>query len=110
MVTRRHFLQQAALVAGTTCAPSLIRSVAAQQTQSAAPFQDAHVISGTARERGRSYGRQFADGIHEFLDREILTAFVGKPSMKEEMDRYAGGCWKVIQSECPIIADELEGM
>ena len=75
-----------------------------------APFGDVTVISGSARERGRQYGKQFSDGIHEFLDREIYTAFVGQPAKKDDLLRYAGACAKVIRTECPVIADELEGM
>jgi len=109
--SRRSFLQQAAVAAGAACASSsLLKTLADDQVQVVAPFGDPHLIAGNARERGRAYGKLFSDGIREFYDREIVSAFVGKPSMKEDLDRYSGACWKVIQSECPIIADELEGM
>ena len=110
MFTRRHFLKRAGLVAGAAYCPALVREVAAESSGKVEPFGDAVVISGNARERGRSYGRLFADGIKEFLDREIYAALVGKTAMKDDALRYAGACWKVIQSDCPIIADEMEGM
>lgn len=110
MLNRRHFLKHAALVAGAACSSSLVRAVADERPLIVEPFGEPFVIAGNARERGRKYGRFFSDGIREFLDREILAALIGKPVMKEDALRYAGACAKVIQSECPVIADELEGM
>jgi Acyl-coenzyme A:6-aminopenicillanic acid acyl-transferase len=74
------------------------------------PFGDAIVIAGGPRERGRRYGRRFRDEIGEFLDREIYRAFEGSLAAKEELLRYAAACSRVIRAECPVIADELEGM
>lgn len=110
MVTRRHFLQRAALVASAACSASLVDGVAEDSVRKVQPFGEATVITGTALERGRQYGKLFADGIKEFLHREIYAALIGKSAMKEDALRYAGACWKVIQSECPVIADEMAGM
>jgi isopenicillin-N N-acyltransferase-like protein len=74
------------------------------------PFGDAVVITGGPRERGRRYGRRFRDEIHEFLDREIYRAFGGSVAAKDEILRYAAACSRVIRGECPVIAEELEGM
>jgi hypothetical protein len=110
MLTRRHFLQQAALASGAALSYSLIGDKVQARARKVEPFGKATLIDGNARERGRKYGRLFAEGIKEFLDREILGAFVGKPSSKDDLLRYAGACFKVIQAECPVIADEMEGM
>jgi hypothetical protein len=111
MFTRRRFLQHS-LGACALIATSRGRNALAGEgtVRTVAPFGEAVEIAGTARERGRQYGRQVSDLTHEFLDREIYTAFVGKPALKEDMLRYADACWRVIRAECPIIADELEGM
>ncbi|MFO0429148.1 MAG: C45 family autoproteolytic acyltransferase/hydrolase [Planctomyces sp.] len=74
------------------------------------PFSQAIVIEGSSHERGVLYGRLFSDRIHQFYEREILTAFVGKPAMKADLIRYAAACGDVIRSECAEIAQELEGM
>lgn len=68
------------------------------------------VIAGKPWERGRAYGRKFRDGIHGFLEKEILAAFIQKPSPKEEMLRYAAACAQVVHDACPIIHDELVGL
>jgi isopenicillin-N N-acyltransferase like protein len=112
MLNRRTFLKQSLRVACSVAAvPSVVRLGAAQEdARRVAPFGEVTVISGTARERGRQYGKCFSDGIHEFLDREIYRAFAGQPATKDDLLRYAGACAKVIGAECPVIADELEGM
>ena len=107
MRSRREFLQVAAagfvtgwaLPSRTASAESTVRS-----------FGDAVVIAGNPRDRGRAYGRQYAEAIRQFLDREILTPFVSETQTKDSLLRYAGACMDVIRTECPIIADELEGM
>lgn len=73
-------------------------------------FPTAHLISGKPKDRGRSYGMQFRDTIRDFLANEIYAAFVGKPSSKTEMLRYAAACGNVVRDECPLIAEELEGI
>ncbi len=75
-----------------------------------APFSPAVVISGTARERGIAYGKQFRDAIHQFYEVEILKPFTVKPASKDEMIKYATACGAVIREECPMIALELEGI
>src|SRR5262245_11096334 len=83
----------------------------AQPAKSAVPgFVPATVLEGRPRDRGRAYGTQFRDAIRGFLDREIDAAFVGKPSTKEQMLQYAAACGKVVRAECPLIADEFEGI
>lgn len=109
MLTRRQFIQNS-LAATATLVSTLPRFYAADAARPVKPFGDAIILSGKPRERGRQYGRMFASGISEFLEREIYTAFVGRNYLKDEMLRYAGACGKVIRNECPIIADELEGM
>jgi hypothetical protein len=68
------------------------------------------VISGKPRERGRQYGKAFADGIRGFRDKEIYGPFIGKPATKEEMLRYAAACGQEVKKFSPVIFDELEGM
>ncbi|MBX9628047.1 MAG: hypothetical protein K2X82_29885 [Gemmataceae bacterium] len=68
------------------------------------------VISGTPKERGVAYGKQFREGIRKFLDQEIYGSFIQKPSPKDEMLRYAAACGEVVRKECPEIAAELEGV
>ena len=109
MLTRRHFLKQTALTAGAAYAPMLVLA-ADESPRTVKPFDAAIVISGSARERGRQYGQLFAEGIKEFFDREILNAIIKDRWSKDDALRYAGACWKIIQSECPVIADEMEGM
>lgn len=75
-----------------------------------AEFAPASVIAGAPRERGRAYGTQFREAIHEFLHKEIYAAFVGRPSPKEQMLRYASACGKVVRAECPTVAAEVEGI
>src|SRR6516164_9358321 len=108
MIARRDMLRRglAGLGALACGAPSLGRST----ERLVKPFGDAIVIAGGPRERGRRYGRRFRDEIGEFLDREIYRAFEGSLAAKEELLRYAAACSRVIRGECPVIADELEGM
>lgn len=113
--SRRQFLQSSLLVGTTAVAGSIpsfgsVSPDGGEQSRIVEPFGDATVISGNPRERGRQYGRLFADGIAEFLDREIVSALIKTPNQREHAVRYAGACWKVIRTECPEIADELEGM
>ena len=112
MVTRRGFLQRSFVLGAAAVASQRLSGTGncEETPRKVAPFGEATVISGEPVERGRQYGERFAAGIREFLDREIYTAFVGKPAMKDDLLRYADACGKVIQSECPIIASELEGM
>lgn len=74
------------------------------------PFSPATVIEGKPHDRGRAYGVQFREAIREFLAKEIDAAFIGKPSTKEQMLQYAAACGKVVRAECPLVADEFQGI
>jgi len=108
MITRREVLRRG--VAGLSVLACGSPAPARSAERSVKPFGDAIVIAGGPRERGRRYGRRFRDEIGEFLDREIYRAFEGSLAAKEELLRYAAACYRVIRAECPVIADELEGM
>jgi hypothetical protein len=73
-------------------------------------FAPATVIDGKPQDRGRAYGTQFRDAIRDFLTQEIDAAFVGKPSTKEQLLHYATACGKVVRAECPLVADEFQGI
>ena len=64
----------------------------------------------TPRDCGRAYGKLFRDGIRSFLEKEIFNAFLDKPSSKEQLLDYAAACGKVLRAECPLIADEFQGI
>ena len=112
MFTRRTFLRQSLCAACSMAVTGPIAHIAGAYAgePEVAPFDAPTVISGTARERGRQYGARFADGIRTFLDREIYAVFSGQPALQDDLLRYAGACAGVIRTECPLIADELEGM
>lgn len=67
-------------------------------------------VEGDPRDCGRAYGTLFRDGIRSFLNKEILDAFMGKPSSKEQLFAYAAACGDVLRAECPMIADEFTGI
>src|SRR5262245_22007051 len=73
-------------------------------------FAPATGIEAKPQERGHSYGTQFRDAIRDFLDKEIDAAFIDKPSTKEQMLQYAAACGKVVRAECPLVADEFQGV
>src|SRR5262245_58613370 len=73
-------------------------------------FAPATVIEGKPRDRGRADGTQFRDAIRDFLAKEIDAAFIGKPSTKQQMLQYAAACGKVVRVECPLVADEFQGI
>src|SRR5262249_47747124 len=103
---RREFLHRAASGA------ALLPAVAAAQDKKGRelPEPTLTVIEGKPRERGRQYGKAFADSIRAFLDREIYGAFIGKPSPREAMLRYAGACAKAVRAFSPTVHDEMEGV
>jgi hypothetical protein len=68
------------------------------------------VITGSPRERGRSYGQKFKSGIHSFLNAEIYKAFSDRPAKRDDMLRYANACAGEIKTFSPVIFEELEGM
>jgi isopenicillin-N N-acyltransferase-like protein len=65
---------------------------------------------GKPAERGRRYGARVKGAIARFLEREIYSAFVGKPATKDELLRYADGCAKAIAKYSPVVFAEMEGM
>lgn len=104
LTTRRQFLGHAALLAAGTAA-----AVAPPPAPKVPPFR-LTPIAGTPRDRGKAYGRAFARDIAAFLDREIYKSFVGKPSPKDAMLRYAAACGKELRAYSPEIHDEMEGL
>ena len=109
--SRREFLHAAggsALALGGAALLPPRPSTAAERNSGDVPPKT--VFAGTPRERGRAYGAKFKDAIRNFHDREIAAAFIGKPSSKDELFRYAAECGKVIREVCPEIHDELEGL
>jgi isopenicillin-N N-acyltransferase-like protein len=73
-------------------------------------FAPARVLAGGPRARGLAYGMQFRGAIRAFLQKEIDAAFVGRPATKEQMLEYAAACGKVVRAECPLIAEEAQGI
>jgi hypothetical protein len=73
-------------------------------------FAPATVVAGTPRDRGRAYGKQFRDAIHDFLNKEIFAAFVDRPASKGQMLDYAAACAAVVRQECPMVAEEFQGI
>lgn len=109
MTTRRDFLRSG--VAALGAMSGLPMALGGDETAAGvAPFPEALLISGRPRERGRAYGEQCQSEIRRFLDAEIYGVFEKKVFDRDDLLRYADACFKVIQDECPIIADEMEGM
>jgi hypothetical protein len=104
--TRRTFLRLAACGAASAAWP--VGASAAERK--AAPVPAKRVIAGKPRDRGRAYGTAFKDGIAHFLEKEIYGSFVGKPSPKDRMLRYAVACGAVVREVCPVVFQELEGV
>jgi hypothetical protein len=73
-------------------------------------FAPANVFEGKPKDRGHAYGKQFREAIRDFLRKEIDAAFVGRPSTKAQMLRYAAACGQVVRAECPLIAEEFQGI
>src|SRR5262245_41718450 len=92
--TRRKFLKTAAglgALAGNLGAWSRDREIMAQDA-TAAPEHTLTVIGGTPRERGRRYGRKFAQAIQGFLDGEIYHPAAKKTYPRDELFCYASQC------------------
>jgi len=104
-VSRRKFLWQAA---GSAAALGLSSRLWAQERAKSQPHT-LTVIAGQPRERGKLYGEKFKEGIDTFLNREIYAAFEGKPSLKDQMLRYADACGKEVRKFSPEVYDEMEG-
>jgi predicted choloylglycine hydrolase len=112
LVNRRGFLGQVGAYTTAAGLGWLGRTTAAAAEAvdwPKAPDNKLAIISGKPRERGRQYGKQFADAISEFLDKEIVKPFGGKSTL-DDMLRYGGQCAKAIKDYSPEIADEMEGM
>ncbi len=110
-VSRRTFLGESAAWLGAAALPIGVGSaVPGDVDAEVRPFREAIVISGSPRERGQVYGERFATEIRRFFEYEIERSFVGQPATRDDLLRYAGACWKVIERECPEIASELAGM
>jgi hypothetical protein len=108
--SRREFLRHAA---GVSALGLVGRRGLLQETDAPQKSVAEHVlteITGSPRERGRAYGARFKDGIHQFLEKEILLGFGGQPNPREDMLRFAGDCGRAIREYSPEILDELEGM
>lgn len=108
---RRTGLAAGRWIAAVIVASALSAQAAAEGTEEALrEFPPAAVILGTPRDRGLTYGALFRDAIHDFLAKEIYAAFVGKPSTKEQMLHYARACGQVVRAECPLVAEEFQGI
>jgi hypothetical protein len=83
---------------------------AASPDEASRVFPVATVVDGKPKERGRLYGTQFREAIHDFLNTEIYAAFVGRPATKEQLLRYAAQCGKLVRDELPMIAEEFQGI
>ena len=103
-LSRRDFLRNTATGAACLALPATVAA-----THKPEPFGAKQIIPGKPRERGLAYGKQFKDGIAQFLDKEIYGAFIGKPSPKDDMLRYASACGKVLKEVCPVVYEELGG-
>jgi isopenicillin-N N-acyltransferase like protein len=113
MIHRRAFLAQAAGWAAAAAAGPSQASPPKPPAGKAPPPAPDHaiaVISGSPRERGRQYGRQFKDAIRAFLEQEIYGAFAKNPPRREDLLRYAALCMKPIARQAPIVMEELQGM
>src|SRR4051812_33430511 len=91
--TRRRFIPIA--LAGASTIPHRLRAADVEATPAGPPKT---IISGRPEERGRAYGRQSADRIRAFLNREIYEVFTGRPASKQEMLRYAAACEPTLES------------
>ncbi len=80
------------------------------EKDAAREFAPASVFEGKPRDRGHAYGKQFREAIRDFLQTEINAAFIGRPSTKEQMLRNASACGEVVRVECPMVAEEFQGI
>jgi hypothetical protein len=99
-----------ALVLAAALAIPFSPARAQSKADAAREFPPALVIDGKAKDRGRAYGKRFRDKIRAFLDEEIFAAFAGRPSTKEQMLEYAAACGEVVRGECPMVAEEIQGI
>jgi len=114
-MNRRQFaaVTTSSVAGGALGLLSGIGTAAERRPLSERPEADDHslvTITGSPRERGRTYGRRFADAIREFLDTQIYGDFVKENAKRDELLRYAGACLKPIRQLSSELIDELEGM
>lgn len=108
---RRTILALGSLFVPVLLASAVFSQAPAQrETEAVREFAPASAVEGNPRERGHAYGTQFREAIRDFLQKEIDAAFVGRPSTKEQMLRYASACGEVVRSECPMVAEEFQGI
>jgi hypothetical protein len=113
MLSRRHFLSTAAAATAALTLRPQPRSCAAEsqaKSTAVAPFGELIEIAGRPYNRGVAYGQRFAPQIRDFYKSEIEDVFVEKHFPKADLVNYAAACLRVIEDECPIIAEELAGM
>ncbi|MBI5396026.1 MAG: hypothetical protein HZA91_12085 [Verrucomicrobia bacterium] len=75
-----------------------------------APDHVLTVFSGKPRERGRRYGKHFAEGISRFVEEEIFKKFVTPKTSRDDLLRYAGQCFREVGAFSPEVAEELGGI
>jgi hypothetical protein len=80
------------------------------QAESVREFAPAGILEGSPKERGQAYGKQQRVAIRDFLEKEVYAAFAGKPATKQQMLQYASSCAKVVRAECPLVAEEFQGV
>jgi hypothetical protein len=110
--SRRRFLGHVAAAGSAALLTPLVDwrvACAADSAKTPAPFE-LTTIAGTPRDRGRQYGKQFAAGIDEFLNREIYQTFTGKPHSRDGMLKYAAACMKEVKALSPGLLEEVEGI
>jgi isopenicillin-N N-acyltransferase-like protein len=73
-------------------------------------FPPATVVAGHPEERGRAYGEQSREAIRDFLQKEVYAPFAGQPATKEQMLSFAAACGNVVRDQCPMIAEEFQGI
>ena len=108
-MNRREFISQSAALAAVAAGVPPAAAAADAARLPKVPQHGLTVISGSPRERGRCYGRIFADDIRNFLEREIFQV-TEKSFRRDQLYRYAGECMKKIRKFSPTITDEMEGM
>ncbi len=111
MARRRRRTSLAPLFVAVLLASAFCARAPAQAAKDATrEFPPASVLEGKPRDRGLAYGKQFREAIRDFLQKQIDAPFIGQPSTKEQMLRYASACGEVVRFECPMVAEEFQGI
>ena len=113
-MNRREFLKRTAGcgVAMSNCG-TVGRALAAAPEAEELPVAPDHaltVFSGKPRERGRRYGKLFAEAISRFVEQEIFKKFVTPKTSRDDLLRYAGQCFREVNAFSPEVAEELGGI